>query len=327
MTRKIVPLDIQSEALAAPGMLAPDMNPAAIYLNSLTSELSRYTMRNALRTIIAMMYDKSVEAVNDLEMLHFNWARLRYQHTAAIRARIANRYSPSSANRILSALRGVLKEAWRLGYTTAEEYQRAVDIQNVKARFLPSGRSLAQQEVRQLLQACKADDTPAGVRDYAIIALLYSCGLRRSELVSLRCEDFDPQEGTLKVRKGKGRKQRIVYVTGAALRALLQWRKLYDADTGMLFVPILKNGKLRKRGMVSQSIYDMLAKRAKQAGVKRLSPHDLRRTFVGDMLDLGVDIATVANIAGHSSVDTTRRYDRRPETTKKKAAEKLILPE
>lgn len=327
MTRKIVHVQLHDDALAAPEMLEPDMNPVTVYLNSLTSELSRYTMRNALRTIIAMTSNKSLDQVTDLDMLQYRWSGLRYQHTAAIRARVAGRYSPASANRMLSALRGVLKESWRLGYITAEEYQRAVDIQNVKAHHLPAGRNLANAEVSQLLQACKADDTPAGVRDFAIIALLYSCGLRRSELVNLRCEDLDLENGALKVRMGKGRKQRLVYIAGSALRALAHWRKLHAIETGALFVPILKSGKLLKHGMVSQSIYDMLKKRAKQAGIKQFSPHDLRRTFVGDMLDLGVDIATVANIAGHSSIDTTRRYDRRPETIKKQAAEKLVLPE
>lgn len=59
---------------------------------------------------------------------------------------------------------------------------------------------------------------------------------------------------------------------------------------------------------------------------KDFSPHDFCRTFVGEMLEHGVDIATVANIAGHASVDTTRRYDRRPETTKQQAANKLHFP-
>ncbi len=78
--------------------------------------------------------------------------------------------------------------------------------------------------------------------------------------------------------------------------------------------------------MNAQSIYDMLKKRGMQASVKAFTPHDLRRTFVGDMLERGVDIAIVASIAGHTSVDTTRRYDRRPEAIKKNAADKLHFP-
>ena len=113
---------------------------------------------------------------------------------------------------------------------------------------------------------------------------------------------------------------------GGALRALQDWLSVRGSDIGALFVPINKSGRLTPRRMSAQAIYDLLKKRAEEAGVKDFSPHDMRRTFVGEMLERGVDIATVANIAGHSSVDTTRRYDRRPEETKKKAAGRLHFP-
>jgi integrase len=93
-----------------------------------------------------------------------------------------------------------------------------------------------------------------------------------------------------------------------------------------LFTPVLKNGRLSMRRMSDQAVYNLLEKRAQEAGVDRFSPHDFRRTFVGDMLDAGVDIATVAGIAGHASVNTTARYDRRPEETKRQAAAKLHYP-
>ena len=70
----------------------------------------------------------------------------------------------------------------------------------------------------------------------------------------------------------------------------------------------------------------MLRKRAAQAGVDEMTPHDLRRTMVGDMLDAGADLATVQKVCGHASPTTTARYDRRPEEAKRKAAGLLHVP-
>ena len=78
--------------------------------------------------------------------------------------------------------------------------------------------------------------------------------------------------------------------------------------------------------MTDQAVYARIKRCAKVAGVKAVSPHDMRRSFVSDMLDNGVDISTVAAMAGHSSVSTTQRYDRRGDEAKKKAAKALHLP-
>jgi integrase len=73
-------------------------------------------------------------------------------------------------------------------------------------------------------------------------------------------------------------------------------------------------------------VHTILKARAAEAGVKDFSPHDFRRTFVSELLDRGADIATVAKLAGHASVTTTARYDRRDEETRKKAAGLLHFP-
>jgi site-specific recombinase XerD len=80
------------------------------------------------------------------------------------------------------------------------------------------------------------------------------------------------------------------------------------------------------RRMAAQSVLEMLQRRARRARVARFSPHDLRRTFVSDLLDAGADITTVAELAGHASVTTTARYDRRGEETKRRTAELLVVP-
>lgn len=293
-------------------------NPAAVYLARLTSANSRRTMHNALNTIAAL-------DGKDAYML--DWSRLRYQHTAAIRAHLAEQYAPATANKLLSALRGVLREAWRLELMSAEDYQRAVDLENIKAETFPAGRDLSFGEIRALADVCMADSSPAGVRDAAILGMLATCGVRRAELVAIDITDLDPESGQLRIRSGKGRKDRTAYATHGTLEALRDWLRERGTESGALFHPINKGGRIQYgMSMTAQAVYKMLEKRGAQAGLKTFTPHDFRRTFVGDLLDRGVDIATVAKLAGHADVKTTARYDRRPETVKRDAAAKLHFP-
>ncbi len=78
-----------------------------------------------------------------------------------------------------------------------------------------------------------------------------------------------------------------------------------------------------RRQMSSQAVLLVVQKRASQAGVESFSPHDFRRTFCSDLLDAGVDIVTVQKLAGHANPNTTAKYDRRGEETKRKAVQKL----
>jgi site-specific recombinase XerD len=258
------------------------------------------------------------------DMRSLDWSALRYQHTSAVRAIVAELYSPATANKMLSALRGVLKEAWRLGQMDAEEYGRAVDLGSVRGETVPAGQELPSGQLDALMQACQRDPGPAGSRDAAIIGLMYSAGLRRAEVVALDLADYRADNGQLVVR-GKGRKERIAHLIEGATAALVDWLEARGASSGPLFWPVNKGDKVVKRRLTTQAIYNLLRKRAREAGIAQASPHDLRRTFVSNLLDKGVDISTVARMAGHSNVQTTARYDRRPEEAQRKAAEKLHL--
>jgi site-specific recombinase XerD len=123
---------------------------------------------------------------------------------------------------------------------------------------------------------------------------------------------------------GNGSKQRLVPVVGAAAAALADWLAIRGYRPGPLFWGI--DNRNEGGRLTTQAIYAMLQKRAMEAGIDSLSPHDFRRTFVGDLLDRGADIATSQKLAGHASVETTARYDRCGEEARQKAAELLHVP-
>jgi site-specific recombinase XerD len=310
----------EAELRPLPQPRPADRHPAAVYLARLAPG-SRRTMREALETIAEIL----TGGQSTMETL--SWATLRYQHTQAIRAALAERYAPATANKMLAALRGTLREAWRLGEIAAEEYHRAVDLAPVRGETLPRGRALLTGELRALFGVCTTDRTDTGARDTAMLALLYGAGLRRAELVALDLADYEPATGALTVRSGKGNKARVVYATNGAATALARWLACRGSEPGPLFIPVRKGGTHPVvRPMTDQNVLLILRKRAAAAGVARFSPHDLRRTFIGDLLDAGADISTVQQLAGHSNVQTTARYDRRGEKAKRKAAEMLHCP-
>jgi len=311
--------------LATGGELA--RNPAAVYLASLAPG-SRRAMVGALGTMAATLTGTEANGAEEQlsAALAYPWQALRFQHTAALRARLADKYAAATVNKMLSALRRVLKEAWRLGLMGAEDYARAADVQNVTGETLPAGRALSGGELSALMDACARDTTAAGIRDAAMLAILYSCGLRRAEIAGLAAGDYNPETGELTIH-GKRNKQRLAHVMNGAAAALGDWLTIRGADAGPLFCPVDKGGALHVGdGLTPQAVYNMLNKRGAEAAVRDLSPHDLRRTFVSDLLDAGADIATVQKLAGHANVTTTARYDRRPEAAKRKAAGLLHVP-
>jgi integrase len=312
--------DDPSQALTLPesrGLL--DQNPAAVYLAGLNSKSGRRTMRQVLDLIARTLSNGQLDA------LDFPWWQLRYQHTQAVRAWLVETYKPATANKALCALRGVLKQAWMLGYMTAEDYHKAREVKSVRGQTVPAGRELSREEIRALLGVCEGDSSPAGIRDAALLALLYGAGLRRAEVVALDLGDYDPQASQLLI-KGKGRKERVAYLNDSLNRAMGDWLEVRGFEPGPLFLPIRKDGDLELRRMTTQAVYNLLRKRAAQARVRNFSPHDLRRTFVSDLLEAGADIAIVAKMAGHANVQTTARYDRRPEEAKRRAANLLDVP-
>lgn len=296
-------------------------NPALRYLARL-SPGSRRTQKVALDRIATLMTGGTATA------MEMPWHLLDAQQTGAIRAAMQTHYAPPTTNRMLAALRGVLKEAWRLELMDAEAYQRATALENVPWSTLPRGRTLADREIHALFEVCASDPTPAGVRDAALLTVLYGGGLRRSEVAALDVRDYEASSGALTIRSTQANRERVVYARDGAAQALDRWVTMRGAIPGPVFVPINKGSRILvwDRQMSDQSIYMALAKRGEQAGVTAFSCQDLRRTFITRLLESGADISTVQRLAGHASATTTQRYDRRSQAVQRELARMLDVP-
>jgi integrase/recombinase XerD len=172
------------------------------------------------------------------------------------------------------------------------------------------------QKLPNFLSAQKADvliesadgAKPTGVRDRAMLDLLYATGVRVSELISLRIADYDNAAGTIRVT-GKGNKQRIVPVGRQAIASLDHY-----IDTERL--TLLKNRlsaylfiTARAKPMTRQAFWKLLKIHGKKAGIfQKLSPHVLRHTFATQLLEGGADLRSVQAMLGHSDIGTTQIY-------------------
>jgi site-specific recombinase XerD len=310
---------------AADGALVADWGqvPARVYVAGLAGDGHR-TMTGCLQAVAAWVSDGTA----DIDTLP--WADLRFSHTTAIRAALARavsegRYAPATANKHLAALRGTLKAAWRLGLMETDDYLRAVDLRPISGSRLPAGRNVEQSEFAALLDHCRADDSPAGVRDAAVIGLAYLSGTRRAELVALHLADIELGPAAIRV-VGKGGKQRLVPLSPTVEPLLEAWMALRGDSPGPLFCRIDRTGNLRLgHTLTGEAIRQLLSRRTLAAGLATISPHDLRRTYAGDLLDAGADLPAVQQLMGHASPSTTSRYDRRGDKARRSAAERLSL--
>ena len=298
---------------------------AADYLATLSAGPSQDSTRSALRGLVRIIEFLSGRTYGAFE--EFPWAHLRASETTQIRAELALRYAPATANRMLSVLRGVLRSAWRLGAMTTDDYQRAVDIRAVPGSRLPAGRAADDEELSKLIESCRDPKNPVlGARDAAAFALLYSGGLRRAEACALQIRDIDLDSGEIRVI-GKGNRQRRIWLSGGAFAALKRWIGIRGPEPGPVLAQMRKGTPVAgNRPITGDTLMRRLRHRAKAAGIDPLTPHDLRRTFVSGSLNAGTDIAIVQRLAGHASPVTTARYDRRGDKSLQMASTRLHDP-
>ncbi|MBW4054129.1 MAG: tyrosine recombinase XerC [Proteobacteria bacterium] len=205
----------------------------------------------------------------------------------------------SSIGRKLAAIRSFFRFLLRRGTITKNPAELIATPK--KEQHLPFHLDIDQTTT---LMEAPADEQKNGPRDRAILELLYSSGLRVSELTGLNIGELDVTGGLVRVT-GKGGKERIVPVGSRALEALQVYlgQRGDAAATGALFLNT-RGGRINRRSVAR--IVD--AHVMKIAAFKRISPHTLRHTFATHMLEGGADLRAIQELLGHSSLSTTQKY-------------------
>lgn len=325
--------------LTGTGALTPivhksiEEDPAARYLLTLNSETSRYMQGRKLVKVASELSGGSITSWQA-----FPWAQITPVAVQVLVTALGERYKPAYVNAILAAIRGVVEQAYDLEQITEKQYRLIKKVKPVKLHrsedSIP-GRYVKEGERAALMRACLKDRKPAGIRDAAVIACCYPGGLRRAEVASLQFDDVEIDGDTVILRvHGKGGKARAVFLDNGGATAINKWLLVRGNSPGHLFYAARRGGELALsfsangwtgQRISGQTVYNILKRRAQEAGIAEMGAHDLRRTTASDLLDI-TDAITAAAFLGHSSTDTTAVYDRRGERSRRKAAAGLHLP-
>jgi integrase len=252
------------------------------------------------------------------------WHRMRFAETEAVRgALMRQNYSPDTIRITLASLRGVLRQARRLGLMTAEDFTNATEWDRIDETSLPRGRDLSSAEIAQLDAYCASvgpdgREWPAsayGAFLAATFSLLIGAGLRATEMSRLALAAYDPEQRSLRILR-KGGRERLLPVNPHVATTLDAWlavRAEINPSTRALLVRVQPDGGFRGKNLsLNVKILEYLCERVGiAAGIDPFSPHDCRRTFATRALDGGADLASVQRLMSHASPRTTVRYDKR----------------
>ena len=269
------------------------------FLNYLATEkgASEHTTKNYgidLREFVKFIAEKSLKDLKDLTYLNIR------EFLALLKT---HEYSKSSISRKLACLRSFFKYLVRENILTQNP---AMGIATPKKeKRLPS--FMNPDEITKLLDA-PAKDSWEEKRDKAILEMLYSSGLRVSELAGLNHDDLDFFGGLVLVR-GKGKKERIVPVGQSALNSLrAYWDMKAPRETANAIKKPLFISRIGSR-LTDRSVRRMILKYVKRTGLgKEISPHTFRHSFATHMLDRGADLRSVQELLGHANLSTTQIY-------------------
>jgi site-specific recombinase XerD len=223
----------------------------------------------------------------------------------SVEGREAATLKRSTQNYHLIALRAFLK------------YLAKADVRSLSPEKIELGRQeqrqvefLEAEELDRLLEAPLSTNSMVGLRDKAILELLFSTGLRVSELANLKIDQVNLKRDEFTVR-GKGGKLRVVFISSTAKDALQEYLSKRRDASPFLFVAHdrAKGGRVNSNGLTPRSVQRLVENYAIKAGItKHITPHTLRHTFATDLLIGGADLRSVQSMLGHASITTTQIY-------------------
>ncbi|MBZ5757740.1 site-specific tyrosine recombinase XerD [Pseudomonas sp. S5(2021)] len=279
--------------MSAPGHPLIDRFLDSLWLEKGLADNTRASYRSDLALFNGWLEGRGIELRNagrEAILDHLAW-------------RLENGYQARSTARLLSGLRGFYRYLLREGDIAVDPTLR-VELPRV-GRPLP--KAISEADVEALLAAPDIDD-PLGLRDRAMLEVLYACGVRVSELVGLTLEQISLRQGVLRAF-GKGRKERLVPLGEEALAWLERY--LREARGTLLAGRPCDALFPSQRGeqMTRQTFWHRIKLHARTAGISTsISPHTLRHAFATHLLNHGADLRTVQMLLGHSDLSTTQIY-------------------
>ena len=276
----------------------PDLDHCKLaVLNSLGSPASRRVYEYAIDQFIAWYCSEPRLAFNRIVVV-------RYRMHLESRGLAAN-----TVNQQLAAVRRLAHEASDSGLLSPELAAGISRVKGVKQLGFRSGNWLSAEESSEILKRASGDSMRAK-RDYAMLALLFGCGFRRSELVGLDLDEIQMRQGHWAVVDliGKGGHIRTVPIPKWAKAALDQWTTAAGVREGKIFRAVAKTGKVWGQGISQNVVWYVVKTCCERAGLEHIAPHDLRRTCAKLCHSNGGELEQIQFLLGHASVQTTERY-------------------
>lgn len=298
-------------------------NPLTLYLTRLAPS-SQLTMRYVLQDAADRL------GFEDINLEDIDWHLLQPEHVVALVAALReDGYAPNTSSLYVNAVRGVMNEAWRMSLISQDHLLKMRSVKAAPGTRLGQGRNLRRTLIREMMDACAADPRPQGLRDAAVIGILYGSGMRKSESVNLDLAQINFDERSLRVT-GKGNKELIKYAPAWAFDKLTAWLEFRreqlkegEQDDSFLFNRIRRGSHITRERITKHAIYYIARQRGEQVGVK-IMPHDFRRSFITRVIEEH-DLSIAQKLAHHTNIQTTASYDVRDDNERRRAVDRFDL--